>query len=99
MNTIAQRSSVANLPAWFLERFPLVNVISAFVMYFMIAAVARQLLQITPHFNLSRDLVGSLGLTSFFLLLRVSDEFKDFALDSQLYPQRVLQSGQIELKH
>jgi hypothetical protein len=98
VNTTAQRSSIANLPAWFLERFPLVNVISAFVMYFMIAAVARQLLQLPMHFQ-AADVMGSLGLTGFFLLMRVSDEFKDFALDSQLYPQRILQSGQIELKH
>jgi 4-hydroxybenzoate polyprenyltransferase len=99
MSTIARRSSLMNLPAWFMERFPLVNVISAFVMYFMVAAGSRQIFEGSVHFPLLADMAGGLGLTGFFLLMRVSDEFKDYALDAQLYPERILQSGQIQLKH
>jgi hypothetical protein len=45
------------------------------------------------------DLVGFLGAWAFFLMLRVFDEHKDYALDCQNHPDRVLQRGLITLEH
>lgn len=43
--------------------------------------------------------LGFLGAWGYFLLLRVYDEHKDYALDVKNYPDRVLQSGLITLNH
>jgi 4-hydroxybenzoate polyprenyltransferase len=43
------------------------------------------------------ELGGILVTISFFFRLRVFDEIKDFASDAVLYPQRVLQSGRVNL--
>jgi 4-hydroxybenzoate polyprenyltransferase len=45
------------------------------------------------------DLIGVAALWSFFLLLRVFDEHKDFGADSIAHPDRVLQRGLVTLKH
>ncbi len=45
------------------------------------------------------DAIGFFAMWSFFLLLRVLDEHKDYELDCLNHPQRVLQSGQITLAH
>lgn len=86
-----------NLLAWFGERFPLVNLITAFVMYGMVAAVASSLGGKGAHVFDYRDLIGAVNLALYFLILRVLDEHKDFKTDLENFPQRVLQSGRINL--
>lgn len=84
--------------AWIHERFPFANALLFFILYLATAAVARANLGGAVSFNLG-DVLNSLLAWSFFLLLRVFDEHKDFALDCLNHPQRVLQSGLISLKH
>ena len=45
------------------------------------------------------DLIGALVCWSYFLLLRIFDEHKDYQLDLLNHPQRILQSGLIRLFH
>ena len=84
--------------AWLRERFPFANALLFFILYLSTAAVVRagQLGSIDLSLQ---DLIGCLVTWSFFLLLRVLDEQKDYALDCQNHPQRGLQSGLIELRH
>jgi 4-hydroxybenzoate polyprenyltransferase len=84
--------------AWMKERFPFANALLFFILYLTIAAVARAGLEGGIALSLN-DLAGCLLSWSFFLLLRVLDEHKDYALDCQNHPQRVLQSGLITLNH
>jgi len=84
--------------AWMHERFPFANALLFFILYLTAAAVARAGLGDEVTLSL-RDLVNCLVTWSFFLLLRVFDEHKDYELDCQNHPQRVLQSGLITLKH
>lgn len=84
--------------AWMKERFPFANALLFFILYLTTAAVARSGLEGSVSLSLA-DLVGCLVTWSFFLLLRVFDEHKDYALDCQNHPQRVLQSGLITLQH
>lgn len=84
--------------AWLRERFPFTNALLFFILYLSTAAVVRAAQ--VGNIGLSlQDLIGCLVTWSFFLLLRVLDEHKDYALDCQNHPQRVLQSGLIELRH
>lgn len=84
--------------AWLRERFPFANALLFFILYLATAAVVRA--GQAGHLELSLgDLIGCLVTWSFFLLLRVLDEHKDYALDCQNHPQRVLQRGLIELRH
>jgi 4-hydroxybenzoate polyprenyltransferase len=86
-----------NLFSWFKERFPAINFISAFVMYGMVSSVARHMIgEPGAHFKI-QDFFGALALALYFLILRISDEHKDFDLDMKNYPQRVLQSGRVTL--
>lgn len=89
--------NLKNLLAWFGERFPLINFITAFVMYAMVAAVAASLGGKGAHVFDFRDLVGALNLSFYFLVLRILDEHKDFKTDLENFPKRVLQSGRIKL--
>lgn len=84
--------------AWLKERFPFANALLFFILYLATAAVARA--GQTGSIDLSlQDLLSCLVTWSFFLLLRVLDEHKDYQLDCQNHPQRVLQSGLINLGH
>lgn len=85
---------LSRLLAWFNERFPAPNALLFFLMYFSAAAVVRQA---APELNLVGDTLACLATWSFFLLLRIFDEHKDYALDLRNHPQRVLQSGLITL--
>lgn len=76
---------------WLNERFPLMNFISAFFIYFLaksIAAIDQQQLLVDW-----RDFFGMLIPACHLFLLRVFDEHKDFETDAQFYPQRVVQRG------
>ena len=85
--------------AWSDERFPLAHAIAFFSLYLTAAAVARYSASDAPvNFNLT-DIIACLLALSYFLVLRVFDEHKDYELDCMNHPQRVLQSGMITLQH
>ena len=84
--------------AWMKERFPFANALLFFILYLTTAAVARSTLDGAVSLSL-HDLVGAMVTWSFFLVLRVFDEHKDYELDCRNHPQRVLQSGLITLMH
>jgi 4-hydroxybenzoate polyprenyltransferase len=89
----------ARLWAWAEERFPLKNAVLILAIYAAALLVGRALtyggaLTIAPI-----DAAGFLAAWAFFLMLRVFDEHKDYELDLQNHPQRVLQSGLITLGH
>lgn len=84
--------------AWMGERFPFANALLFFILYLATAAVARATLDGEIRIS-SLDLIGCLVTWSFFLVLRIFDEHKDYELDCQNHPGRVLQSGLITLKH
>jgi len=84
--------------AWMKERFPFANALLFFILYLTTATVVRAGLNEPIGLSL-QDLIGCLVTWSFFLLLRVLDEHKDYELDCHNHPQRVLQSGLINLGH
>lgn len=88
----------ARLRAWMDERFAPANALLFFILYLTTAAVARAGAEAPVSLSLG-DLAGCLVTWSFFLLLRVFDEHKDYALDCRNHPQRVLQSGLVTLAH
>lgn len=93
----------ARFLAWMHERFPFANAILMFIIYLTTAALARFTTGTgtgTGPIHLGLDDIASCLVTwSFFLLLRVFDEHKDYALDVKNHPQRVLQRGLITLNH
>lgn len=86
------------LRAWMQERFAPANALLFFILYLTTAAVVRagEGAAVTLSW---RDAIGCLVTWSFFLLLRVFDEHKDYELDCRNHPQRVLQSGLVTLAH
>jgi 4-hydroxybenzoate polyprenyltransferase len=88
----------ARLYAWMQERFAPANALLFFTLYLTTAAVARAGTVGGVALSL-RDVIGCLVTWSFFLLLRIFDEHKDYELDCRNHPQRVLQSGLITLTH
>ncbi len=84
--------------AWMKERFPFANALLFFILYLTTAAVARAGLGGEVAVSL-QDVISMLVTWSFFLILRVFDEHKDYELDCRNHPQRVLQSGLITLAH
>lgn len=86
------------LCAWMNERFALANALLFFILYLTTAAVARAAAGVAVGVSL-QDVMGCLVTWSFFLLLRVFDEHKDYELDCRNHPQRVLQSGFVTLAH
>jgi 4-hydroxybenzoate polyprenyltransferase len=88
----------SRLRAWLQERFPAANALLFFTLYLATAAVARAATGSEIALTL-QDALGCLVTWSFFLLLRVFDEHKDYELDCRNHPQRVLQSGLVTLQH
>jgi 4-hydroxybenzoate polyprenyltransferase len=87
--------------AYTAERFPLLGygvLIAAY--YSSNQFLARTLTEPgrPMHYDGS-TLVGAVTLFCFFFHLRVFDEHKDYAEDLVHYPQRVLQSGLVTLRH
>ena len=90
---------VTNLWAWSQERFPLSNGIFIAVL-FSTAVLYGQFLSSPDILVMSiGDVAGFGACWSIFLMLRVFDEHKDYAVDLHNYPDRVLQSGRITLGH
>lgn len=86
-----KQSYFKRMNLWLNERFPLMNFISAFFIYFLaksIAAIDQQQLLVDW-----RDFFGMLIPACHLFLLRVFDEHKDFETDAQFYPHRVVQRG------
>ncbi|MDO7875629.1 hypothetical protein Q5H93_12870 [Hymenobacter sp. ASUV-10] len=86
---------MSNFWAYLRQRFPPVNMALFAVLFLTVWSVAGTV-------GVGRPLGGSewLGMAvaiSFFFRLRVFDEIKDFALDAQNHPQRVLQRGLVTL--
>ena len=84
--------------AWMDERFPFKNALLFFILYLTSAVVARSTLDGEVQVSLV-DVLACIVTWSLFLVIRIFDEHKDYALDVVNHPQRVLQSGLITLKH
>lgn len=85
--------------AWMQERFPFENAILFFVLYLTAVALGRTFMQVEGDLFIPLDIIGCFASWSFFLLLRIYDEHKDYEIDCKNYPERVLQRGLITLKH
>jgi len=79
------------------ERFPFINMMLFFILYAMVFVVHQMLIAGNTH-SITFHSIGVLSVISFFFRLRVFDEMKDYAIDVINHPQRVLQSGKINLK-
>lgn len=98
-HAIARDEFIAvRISAWMKERFPFANALLFFVLYLTSAAVARSLSDQAISISLL-DLFMCLITWSFFLVIRIFDEHKDYELDVLNHPERVLQSGRITLHH
>ena len=85
--------------AWLDERFPIKNAVLFSTLY-LGALLAGRAFTAPGQLSLGlEDLGGFMAVWSFFLMLRVFDEHKDYELDLANHPQRVLQSGLITLGH
>jgi len=90
--------SVANLPAWIVERFPPAHWLMVFVLTGAALVIGRGLSSTSGAYTFSgEDLLAFVAVWCFFLMLRVFDEHKDFDLDMINFPGRVLQRGRISL--
>lgn len=78
------------------ERFPVVNMLLFAILYAAVNSVLQRSAGASLFFDWW-DVGGVLAVISFFFRLRVMDEIKDYASDALLYPDRVLQSGRIQL--
>ncbi len=87
------------LGAWAQERFEPENAVLFFVLYAAALLLGRSVVTSGPIEVRVADLVGFIAVWSFFLMLRVFDEHKDYDLDCHNHPHRVLQSGLITLGH
>lgn len=100
MNTYALKKDAlsSRIFAWMDERFPFKNALLFFILYLTSAVVARSALNGEVQVSLV-DVLACIVTWSLFLVIRIFDEHKDYALDVVNHPQRVLQSGLITLKH
>jgi len=100
MGNVSRESPfVVRFLAWMAERFPLANGVFAFVLSVAALAYGKSLATAGRVSFGARDILGFLGVYSFFLMLRVFDEHKDYESDRIYHPQRVLQRGLITLGH
>lgn len=97
--TVSHDDALARrIKAWMDERFPMANALLFFILYLATAAVARAAIGGEAEF-FWYDIIGCLATWSLFLVIRIFDEHKDYAIDVINHPQRVLQSGRITLNH
>ncbi|MCC2548862.1 UbiA family prenyltransferase [Hymenobacter sp. BT175] len=91
--------NLRHLGAYLRERFPPVNMGLFAILFLTVFAVAHFAHgEARPLARLGwREALGTVAAISFFFRLRVFDELKDFAIDSQFHPHRVLQSGRVTL--
>lgn len=96
MININNSSLFSRMTLWVNERFPLANTPLFFILWFLSFSVAMPAQKSISPVKIA---LGCLLSLSFFLLLRVLDEHKDYADDCLHHPQRVLQQGIISLTH
>ncbi|MBE0148094.1 UbiA family prenyltransferase [Serratia sp. PL7] len=97
-NGLYEKPLVWRFMLWVHERFPLPNA-PFFVLLFIVAyavAASSEKREVIFSWNI---IIGCLLSWSYFLLLRIFDEHKDYLIDCEHHPQRVLQRGLITLKH
>lgn len=91
--------NMSALKLWIDERFPLAN-LPAFILLYTTIHCYTQLSQGLPTLAFSLAQIDNIIVfVSFFLLMRIVDEHKDFEHDLKHYPERVLQRGAISLVH
>lgn len=91
--------NVSALRLWIDERFPLAN-LPAFILLYTTIHCYAQLSHGLPALSFSLMQIDNIIVfVSFFLLMRIVDEHKDFEHDLKHYPERVLQRGAISLIH
>jgi hypothetical protein len=88
---------IKDLFAYLQERFPVVNMALFAILFLTVYAVAIYFHPEAGGFGW-REVLGMLATISFFFRLRVFDEIKDYNLDAINHPNRVLQSGRVNLK-
>jgi hypothetical protein len=88
---------VARIWAWSQERFPPINLVTSYLLYFLAASATRHELGQSPR-PTSMDALFGLAIAFHFLVLRVVDEHKDFAHDKRFHPERFLQRGVVTLR-
>lgn len=93
---MTQNNYFYRLNLWLKERFPLLNFVSGFFLYFLAKAIIT-IDQQQGHRDVF-DIFGMLMPAAHLFLLRVFDEYKDFKSDSIYYPNRVIQKGIFKLK-
>ncbi len=87
-----------HLRAWLAERFPPLQHGLLITSYFGANALLAQATVGRATLSLGRrEVAGALVLLCMFFLLRVIDEHKDFAADTQVHPRRVLSRGLVTL--
>lgn len=100
MSTVTKDSPfISRFLAWMHERFPFPNALLFFSLYLSAVLLGQFIAHPGEVYLGLRELLGFFPVWFFFLLLRVYDEHKDYELDVQNYPDRVLQSGLITLGH
>lgn len=87
------------LLAWAKERFPAANGVFCLVLYAAALSLGRSSAKAGAIAIGLGDVFGFFASYAFLLMLRVYDEHKDYELDCQNHPQRVLQRGLITLTH
>lgn len=88
---------MTGIATWAKERFDGAAVFSTLLLYFTVAIPSRVFAD--QSFIVGwEDAIASLVLVSFFLLLRIFDEHKDYQEDLVLHPGRVLSRGIVSLK-
>jgi hypothetical protein len=98
-NLTEQSSFISRLYAWLNERFPLGHGVLFLAIYAASLLLGRFLSNPGPLVLGAPHVGGFFGIWAFFLMLRVFDEHKDYALDCHNHPDRVLQRGLITLTH
>ncbi|HEX8503843.1 MAG TPA: hypothetical protein VF630_00640 [Hymenobacter sp.] len=91
--------NVRYLAAYFQECFPPVNMCLFGILFLTVFAVAQQTTGPVPALGFFgwREALGVAATVSFFFRLRVFDELKDYASNTQFHPHRVLQTGRVTL--
>lgn len=99
--SVSEHSSLAaRLLAWAHQRFPPVaNAVLCAFLYAASVICGRAETQPGGVAFSALDALGFLAVYAALLMLRVYDEHKDYAIDLQNHPQRVLQRGLITLSH
>ncbi|MBA4820186.1 UbiA family prenyltransferase [Pantoea ananatis] len=93
MTDFSSYSSDLGFKLWIYERFPLKNLPLFVVIYVLSAMVSTS----NKDLPLTMFIAGSIMSCSYFLLIRIIDEHKDYDEDCERYPKRVLQRGLITL--